>query len=186
MSSKDILKDGRERFDKAIEHLRDQLVRIRTGRASTALVDSVRVDYYGTPTPVSQLASITIPEPRQLMIKPFDASILKELGKAIGQADLGSVPQDDGVVLRLTLPPLSGEQRKKYSAKVKELGEEARVSLRNIRRDLNKHADQEAKAGALTEDENRKLHDDIQKLLKDYETKVDQVIAKKVKEIEEV
>lgn len=185
MSSQEILKDGKDRFVKAIEHLREQLVRIRTGRASSALVDNVRVDYYGTPTPVGQLASITVPEPRQLLIKPFDASILKELSKAIAQADLGSSPQDDGKVLRLNLPPLSGEQRKKYSAKVKELGEEARVALRNTRRDLNKHADQEAKGGALTEDENRKLHDEIQKLLKDYEAKVEEVIAKKVEEIEE-
>ena len=186
MSSQEILKDGKGRFEKAIEHLREQLVRIRTGRASAALVDGIRVDYYGTPTPVGQLASITIPEPRQLMIKPFDASILKELSKAVAQADLGSSPQDDGKVLRLSLPPLSGEQRKKYAGKVKELGEEARVALRNTRRDLNKHADQEAKGGALTEDENRKLHDDIQKLLKDYEGKVDDLIAKKVTEIEEV
>jgi len=185
MSSEVILADGKQRFDKAIDHLREQLVRIRTGRATAALVDNVRVDYYGTPTPVNQLASVTVPEPRQLMIKPFDPSVMKELSKAIAQADLGSAPQDDGKVLRLNLPPLSGEQRKKYSAKVKELGEETRVALRNTRRDLNKHADQEAKQGELTEDDNHKLHEDIQKLLKDYEVKVDEIVDKKVVEIEQ-
>ncbi|MFT5291233.1 MAG: ribosome recycling factor [Planctomycetota bacterium] len=186
MSSEEILMDGEDRFDKGLEHLREQLQRIRTGRASAALVDNIRVDYYGTATPVSQLASISIPEPRTIVIKPFDASILKELVKAVGQADLGSSPQDDGKVVRLTLPPLSGEQRKKFGAKVRDIGEEARVAMRNTRRDLNKHADVEAKGGGLTEDENRKLHDDVQKLLKVYEGKVDTAIAKKVKEVEEI
>ena len=186
MSISEVKSEGTDRFEKTLEHLKDQLKRIRTGRATTALVDNIRVDYYGTPTPISQLAAVSIPEPRQIMIKPFDASVMKEVAKAIMQSDLGSAPQNDGKLLRLNLPPLSGEQRQKYSAKVKEMCEEARVALRNTRRDLNKHADQEAKGGALTEDENRKLHDDIQKLLKDYEGKVDGLIAKKVTEIEEV
>jgi ribosome recycling factor len=135
---------------------------------------------------VSQLASVSIPEPRQILIKPFDPSILKELTRSILQADLGSAPQDDGKVLRLVLPPLSGEQRKKYSAKVKEMCEESRIALRNTRRDLNKHSDAMAKAGEVTEDENHKLHDDIQNLLKDYEAKVDSTMKAKVTEIEEV
>jgi len=181
-----VLKDGEERFEKTLEHLEEQLRRIRTGRASTALVDNVRVDYYGTMTPIPQLASVSIPEPRQILIKPFDASILKEITRAIVQTDLGSAPQDDGKVLRLVLPPLSGEQRKKYSHKVKEMCEEARIALRNTRRDLNKHSDGMQKSGELTEDENKKLHDEIQKLLKTYEGRVDTTLAAKVKEIEEV
>ena len=186
MSYEAILNDGKARFTKAVEHLKDQLKAIRTGRATTALVDNVRVDYYGTPTPISQLAAISIPEPRQIVIKPYDASILKEMTKAILQTDLGTAPQDDGKLLRLVLPPLSGEQRQKYVAKVKDMCEEARISLRNTRRDLNKHSDGMQKSGEVTEDENRKLHTEIQDLLKQYEAKVDEVLGKKVAEIEEV
>lgn len=186
MSYEAILNDGKARFTKTVEHLKDQLKAIRTGRATTALVDNVRVDYYGTPTPISQLAAISIPEPRQIVIKPYDASILKEMTKAILQTDLGTAPQDDGKLLRLVLPPLSGEQRQKYVGKVKDMCEEARISLRNTRRDLNKHSDGMQKSGEVTEDENRKLHTEIQDLLKQYEAKVDDVLAKKVAEIEEV
>jgi ribosome recycling factor len=186
MTYKAVLDDGKERYEKALEHLKEQLRAIRTGRASTALVDNVRVDYYGTQTPISQLASVSIPEPRQIIIKPFDASVLKEMAKAILQTDLGTTPQNDGRILRLTLPPLSGEQRQKYVAKVKDICEETRVALRNTRRDLNKHADGMRKDGSLTEDENRRLHDEIQELLKAYERKVDEVTDRKVAEIQEV
>ena len=180
-----VIKEGKERFEKTLGHLKDQLKAIRTGRASAALVDNIRVDYYGTPTPISQLAAISIPEPRQIVIKPYDASILKELTKAILQGDLGSAPQDDGKLLRLVLPPLSGEQRQKYAGRVKDLCEEARISLRNTRRELNKHSDAMQKGGEVTEDENRKLHTEIQDMLKTYEGKVDEVQSKKVAEIEE-
>ena len=186
MSYQAVLADGKERFEKTLTHLKEQLRRIRTGRATTALVENIRVDYYGTPTPVSQLGSISIPEPRQILIKPFDASVLKDLGRAMAQADLGSAPQDDGKVLRLELPPLSGEQRKKYAAKVKEMCEESRVALRNTRRELNKSSDALQKSGEVTEDENKKLHDEIQSMLKSYEGKVDETMKAKVKEIEEV
>ena len=186
MNPKTVLDDGRGRFEKALTHLRDQLKRIRTGRASAALVEGMRVDYYGTQTPISQMAQISIPEPRQILIKPFDASVLKEVSRAIAQTDLGSSPQDDGKVIRLTLPPLSGDQRKKYSAKVKEMCEEVRVAMRNVRRDLNKHSDGLYKDGKLTEDENRKAHDEIQNLMKVYEGKVDEALKLKVAEIEEV
>ena len=186
MSYKAVLEDGRGRFDKTLGHLKDQLRRIRTGRATTALVDNIRVDYYGTQTPISQLAAVSIPEPRQILIKPFDPSVLKELSRAVIQTDLGSAPQDDGKVLRLVLPPLSGEQRKKYSAKVKEMCEESRIALRNTRRDLNKHSDAMMKDGELTEDDNKKLHEEIQSLLKEFEGKVDETMKLKVTEIEEV
>ncbi len=186
MTYKALLNDGRQRFEKALVHLKDQLKRIRTGRATTALVDNIRVDYYGTSTPINQLASVSIPEPRQILIKPFDPSVLKEVSRAILQTDLGSAPQDDGKVLRLTLPPLSGDQRKKYSAKVKEMCEETRIALRNTRRDLNKQSDAMSKEGKLTEDENENLHEEIQDLLKEYEGKVDEALKLKVAEIEEV
>jgi ribosome recycling factor len=181
-----VLDEGRGRFDKALGHLRDQLKKIRTGRASSALVEGIRVDYYGTMTPVSQMAQISIPEPRQILIKPFDASALKELMKAVSQSDLGAAPQNDGKVLRITLPPLSGEQRTKFSGKVKEMCEETRVALRNTRRELNKQGDALYKDGGLTEDEHKKLQTQIQDLLKEYEKKVDETQKAKVTEIEQV
>ena len=180
------IKDSRDRLEKALHHLQDLLRTIRTSRASPALVEGIRVDYYGVPTPLSQMASISIPEPRQILIKPFDPSVLGEVSKAIQKSDLGVQPQSDGKVVRLTMPPLSGEQRKKYAGRVKELCEETRISMRNVRRDMNKHADQMLKSGELTEDESKKLHDEIQKLLKEYEDKVTQVQDKKTAEIMEV
>ena len=181
-----IIKDARGRMDKAIDHAKEMLKGIRTSRASSALVDNIRVDYYGTPTPLSQMSSISIPEPRQIVIKPFDPSVLTDVTKAILKSDLGITPENDGKVVRLTLPPLSGDQRKKYAAKVKEICEEGRVSLRNVRRDLNKHADALMKSGEVTEDDNRKLHDEIQKLLKEYEDKMGEVQERKTKDIMEV
>jgi ribosome recycling factor len=186
MTYQAIMKEAREKMDKAVHHVADQLKTIRTSRASPALVDHIRVDYYGTPTPLSQMAQVSVPEPRQIMIKPFDASVLGEVAKAIQKSDLGIQPQNDGKVLRLTMPPLSGDQRKKYAARVKELCEEARIALRNVRRDLNKHADQLHKDGKVTEDENKKLHDEIQKLLKEFEDKVGQHQERKTAEVMEV
>ncbi len=185
MSENQVITETRERFDKALQHLQDQLKAIRTGRASSALVDNIRVDYYGAATPISQLAAVSIPEPRQIAIKPFDPSIIKEIVKALSKADFGAQPQDDGKLVRLSLPPLSGEQRDKYAAKVKDMCEETRIAMRNGRRDMNKSADAQIKAGGLTEDEGRKLHDQIQDLLKEFEAKVDQVLKKKVEEIRE-
>jgi ribosome recycling factor len=186
LNTKAVLDDGRGRFDKALTHLKDQLKKIRTGRASAALVEGMRVDYYGTPTPIGQMAQISIPEPRQILIKPFDASALKELMKVVSQGDLGAAPQNDGKVLRITLPPLSGEQRAKYAAKVKEMCEETRVSMRNTRREINKHVDGLYKDGGLTEDEHKKLQTQVQDLLKEFEKKVDDTQKAKVTEIEQV
>ena len=186
MSAQEIVKDTKDKMEKAVHHLSEHLKQIRTSRASSALVDNIKVDYYGVPTPLSQMASISIPEPRQIVIKPFDGSILNDIGKAIQKSDLGIQPQNDGKLLRLTMPPLSGEQRKKYAAKVKEMCEETRIALRNVRRDENKNADAALKGGSLTEDQSKKLHDDIQKLLKEYEDKVTQLMDKKTTEIMEV
>ena len=183
MSYDDVLKDAKARMDKAIVHTKDMLKNIRTSRASSALVEHVRVDYYGTPTPLSQLAQITVPEARTLVIKPFDANVIKEIEKAITKSDLGIAPESDGKVVRLTMPPLSGDQRKKYAAKAKDLGEEGRVSLRNIRRDANKEADALKKSSDITEDDHRDLQEEVQKLLKEYEVKVTEVLDKKTKEI---
>jgi len=173
-------------MEKSLHHLQEILKGVRTGRASPALVDNIRVDYYGTPTPLNQMAAISTPEARQIMIKPFDMSALGEISKAILKSDLGITPQSDGKVLRLQLPALSGEQRQKYAAKVKEMCEEARVAMRNARRDANKHADAEHKGGSLTEDEHKRLLEHIQETLKEYEKKLDAVQAAKTKEITEV
>ena len=186
MTYQAIVKDTRDKLDKALHHLQDLLRGIRTSRASSALVEHIRVDYYGTPTPIAQMASISIPEPRQIVIKPFDASVLGDVAKAILKSDLGITPQNDGKILRLQMPPLSGEQRQKYAAKVKELCEDARVAMRNVRREMNKKADSESKSGKLTEDESRKLHERIQEVLKEYEKKLDGVQEKKTSEIMEV
>lgn len=186
MAYDDILKDTTEKMDKALKHLHDLLRGVRTGRASTALVENLKVEYYGTLTPVNQLASISVPEPRTIAIKPFDAGCINDLMKAVQKSDLGITPQSDGKVVRLSVPPLSGEQRTKLAAKVKELCEEGRVAMRNGRREMNKHVDQLSKSGEVTEDENKKLHDRIQEILKEYEKKVDQTHEKKTAEIMEV
>lgn len=181
-----LLAEARETMEKALQHLKSVLRSVRTARASPALVDNIKVEYYGTLTPISQLASISIPEPRQIVIKPFDASVLKEVEKGLMKSDLGITPQNDGKVVRLTMPPLSGEQRKKYAAKVKEMAEEGRIAMRNGRREFNKKADQLMRSSELTEDQNRKLHEAIQELLKEYEKHVDDVLDKKVAEITEI
>ncbi|MEM6673716.1 MAG: ribosome recycling factor [Planctomycetota bacterium] len=183
MSYESVLKDAEQRMDKALGHTRDMLKNIRTSRASSGLVEHIRADYYGTPTPLSQIAQISVPEARTLVIKPFDASAIKEIEKALQKSDLGISPESDGKVVRLTMPPLSGDQRKKYAAKAKDLGEEGRVSLRNIRRDANKEADGLKKGGDITEDDLKDLQEEIQKLLKGYEAKVADVQEKKMKEI---
>lgn len=181
-----ILSETTTAFERALHHVQDLLRSVRTGRASTALVENIRAEYYGTSTPLNQLAALSIPEPRQIVIKPFDVSVLGEITKAILKSDLGITPANDGKVVRLTMPALSGEQRLKYAAKVKEMCEEARVSMRNGRRDFIKAADVEMKNGHLTEDEHRKTAERIQDVLKDFEKRLDLVQAAKTKEITEV
>ena len=186
MSYQAVKQDAESRFEKSLQHMQELMRGIRTGRATTALVENVRMDYYGTATPIQQLASISIPEPRQIILKPFDPSVLKDMAKALLKTDLGCAPQEDGKLLRLSLPPLSGEQRSKYAAKVKEMAEETRIAMRNTRRDLNKTSDGMGKSGEITLDENHKLHGEVQELLKIYEKKIDDLLEKKVNEIEEV
>jgi ribosome recycling factor len=180
-----ILTDLKQKTDKTLKHLKDQLGGIRTGRASPTLVDTIRVEYYGTATPLNQVAHISVPEPRQLLIKPFDNSpqVMKDIERAIQKSDLGLNPQSDGKVLRLQLPPLSGEQRQKLVAKVKDLVEQNRVALRNERRDANKLADQLKKDGKMTEDQCKKAHEVIDRELKAVEQKLEEALRAKSKEI---
>lgn len=179
-----LLTEFKDKSHKTVQHLIDQLRTIRTGRASPALVDTIRVEYYGTLTPLNQIAHISVPEPRQLMVKPFDVGALKEIERAILKSDLGLTPAADGKVVRMTMPPLSEEQRKKLAAKVKDIAEQARVSLRNERRDINKRVDATKNQG-LTEDQVKKLHEKVQDELKAAEHQVDDVLKKKTAEIME-
>ena len=178
-----ILSDFKEHVDKALKHLVEHLQGIRTGHASPALIDSIKVEAYGSVAPLNQLAHISVPEPRQLMVKPFDPSILKDVEKAFLKSDLGLMPNSDGKVLRLTLPHLSEEQRGKLAAKVREIAESSRVAIRNARRDANKHADQAKKDSELTEDQNHDLHDQVQDDLKAAEGRINLILEKKTKEI---
>ena len=185
MTADEILLDTEERMEKAVNVFRDELRGLRTGRATPALVDSLRVEYYGSPTPLKQLATISTPDPQQIVIKPYDHSVLKDIEKAIRSSDLGMAPNNDGKMIRLSVPPMSGEQRQKMVARIKKSAEECKVSLRNIRRDANKHFDQGEKAKEMTEDERDKGKEQVQTLLKQYEDKVTEMADKKSKEITE-
>lgn len=185
MDREEILLDAEERMDKAVDFLNHELVGIRTGRASPGLVESVRVEYYGSPTPLKQIANISAPEPQLLVIRAFDASSLKDIEKAIQASSLGLTPNNDGKVIRLNIPSLSGEQRKKLVGRVKELAEETRVAIRNVRRDANKNADNEEKAKTVTEDERDQIKEEVQELTKTYEKKVNDLAEKKSAEIME-
>jgi len=169
MSSEVILKDSEERMEKAIEILKKNLGGIRTGRANPGLVDSLRVDVYGSPTPIKQVAAVGAPEPTQIVIRPYDTGIIKEIEKAIVGSDLGFNPQSDGRVVRINIPALSTDVRKKMVSRIKDLAEEAKVSIRNIRRDGNKAADQAQKDKEVSEDQRDDIKDSVQKLTKKFE-----------------
>ena len=169
MPADDILLDTEERMEKAISVLKNALGGIRTGRANPGLVDSLRVEVYGSPTPMKQVASVGAPEPQQIVIRPYDASTIKDIEKAIIASGLGLAPQSDGRVIRLNIPPLTTETRRKLVARIKELTEEAKVAIRNVRRDGNKAADQEEKDKLLSEDDCKSIKDQIQELTKQYE-----------------
>ena len=185
MTSEEILFDAEERMEKAVSVFRDELRGLRTGRATPALVDMIRVEYYGSPTPLKQMAQISTPDPQQILIKPYDQSCLKDVEKAIRASDLGMSPNSDGKMIRLIVPPMSGEQRQKMVARIKKSAEEAKVACRNIRRDANKHFDQAEKEKELTEDERDKGKEQVQTLLKTYEEKVAELADKKSKDVME-
>ena len=185
MTSEEILFDAEERMEKAANVLRDELRGLRTGRATPALVDSLRVEYYGSPTPLKKLAQISTPDPQQIVIRPFDQSVHKDIEKAVRSSDLGMSPSNDGKMIRLQVPPMSGEQRKKMAQRIKKSAEDAKVACRNIRRDGNKHFDQAEKSKEMTEDERDKGKDEVQVLLKKYEDKIAEMMEKKEAEIME-
>ncbi len=183
MGSDEILLDAEERMEKAINKLKNDLTGIRTGRANPGLVDSLRVDAYGSPTPIKQIASVSAPEPQQLVIRPFDPSTFKDIERGIINSDLGLAPNSDGKVIRLNIPPLSGDVRKKMVARTKDLSEESKIAIRNVRRDANKHADQAEKDGELSEDDCKGLKDEIQELTKKYENSANSLAEAKEAEV---
>lgn len=185
MSADEILFDVEERMEKAVDKLKHDLAGIRTGRANPGLVDSLRVEAYGSPTPLKQLASVGAPEPTQIVIRPFDPGTLKDIEKAILASGLGLTPMNDGKLIRLNVPPLSTETRRKLVGRIKELTEEAKVAIRNVRRDGNKHADQGEKDKTLSEDDCESVKGEIQELTKKFENRSSELAKAKEAEVME-
>jgi ribosome recycling factor len=175
-----------ERMAGAIEALKKEFASIRTGRASLALLDAIVVNYYGTSTPLQQLASLSIPESRQIAIQPWDPKIIPDIEKAIMKSDLGITPVNDGRMIRIHIPPLTEERRKQLVKVVKKKAEEAKIAIRNVRRDTNEELKKLEKAKHLSEDDVKRSQDEIQKITDSYITKVDEILAHKEKEIMEV
>src|SRR5262245_52008165 len=185
MTSDEILFDCEERMEKAVGVFKDELRGLRTGRATPALVDSLRIEYYGSPTPLKTLAQISTPDPQSIVIRPFDPGSLKDIEKAIRSSDLGMAPNNDGKMIRLQVPPMSGEQRQKMVQRIKKSSEDCKVSCRNIRRDANKAFDTSEKNKEMTEDERDQGKEQVQELLKTFEDKINDMAEKKTKEIME-
>ena len=181
-----VLDENRQRMEKTLQSLDKEFNRLRTGRASAALLDGIRVDYYGTPTPLEQLASISIPDSRTISIQPWDRGAFKDVEKAILKSELGLNPVNDGKTLRIIIPPLTEERRKELVKVAKKFTEETKVSIRNIRRDANDTLKKQEKAKEITEDDLHKTQDDVQKLTDEYIVKADAVFAVKEKEIMEI
>jgi ribosome recycling factor len=185
-SIKDVENHVKTRMDKAIGDLQHEAATIRTGRATLSLLDHIRVDYYGTPSPLNQVATLHVPEPNLITVKPFDASQIGAIEKAIRVSDLGLNPANDGKMIRLPIPPLTEERRKEFVKRLHGVAEHHRVSVRNIRRDGNEAVKALLKDKKITEDEDKRAHDEIQKLTNAYMDKIDQAARSKEKEILEI
>jgi ribosome recycling factor len=185
MSAEEAVFDAQERMEKAIQVLKNSLGGIRTGRANPGLVDSLRVEAYGAPTPLKQLATVGAPEPTQIVIRPYDPGTIKDIEKAIIASDLGFNPQNDGRLIRINIPPLSNEQRKKMVTRIKELTEEAKVSIRNIRRDANKAIDQAEKNKEISEDDRDSMKEEVQDATKKYEAQATEVAKQREADVME-
>ena len=179
----DLLKDVESKMTAAIDSLTRELSSVRTGRASAALLDTVRVDYYGTPTPVNQMASVSVPDARTLLIQPWEATQLQAIEKAIIKSDLGLNPANDGKLIRLSMPTPTEERRKQLARTVHKIAEESRVAIRNVRREANDRLKAMAKDKKVSEDEERRGHDQIQKTTDRFVAKVDELLKKKEQEI---
>ncbi|MBI3827201.1 MAG: ribosome recycling factor [Candidatus Rokubacteria bacterium] len=178
-----VLKEMETRMNAAIETLSRELASVRTGRASASLLDGVRVDYYGTPTPLNQVGSVSVPDARTLVIQPWEAGQLKVVEKALVASDIGITPMNDGKVIRLTMPTLTEERRKQLAKTVGKIAEEGRVAVRNVRRDANDKLKAMAKDKKISEDDERRGHTEIQKTTDRFIAKVDDLLKKKEQEI---
>jgi ribosome recycling factor len=183
MSEKDVIKEARPRMEAVIEDVRRKLATVRTGRAAVSLLDNVMVEYYGTPTPLNQMASVHVPEPQMLTVQPWDQTQLGAIEKAIRAADLGLNPSNDGKLVRIPIPPLTEERRKQLAKQVHEIAEEHRTAIRNIRRDSNDRLKKLLKDKAISEDSERDGLDEIQKMTNTYIGKIDELMKTKETEI---
>lgn len=181
-----IKKNLEERSKKTISVLKEDLNTVRAGRANAALLDKVMVDYYGSPTPLKNLANISTPDPRTLLIAPFDPKSISNIEKGINLANLGINPTNDGKCVRLVIPPVTEDRRKELTKTVKKMGEDSKVAIRNLRRDANDHLKKMEKNHEITEDESKKAQDDVQKMTDKVIKEIDEIIANKDKEIMEV
>ena len=184
--SGDVVAEMKARIDKTLEDLRRELTKVRTGRASISILDGIRVDYYGTPTPLSGVASVNAPEPRLITIKPWEKSVLKEIEKALREANLGINPMNDGEMIRLPFPPLTEERRKDIAKQVKTKGEDHKVAIRNVRRDTNEALKVQLKDKKITEDDHKRITEVVQKQTDAGIVQVDDIVKKKEKEVMEV
>jgi ribosome recycling factor len=182
---KEIEGSAKQRMEKALSDLQHAMATVRTGRASVNLFDNVRVDYYGTPTPINQVANLHVPEPGMITVQPWDTSQIAPIEKAIRIADLGVNPSNDGKVIRIPIPPLNEERRRELAKKLHGIAEDHRVAIRNIRRDANEHIKKLAKEKKIAEDEDRRGHEETQKLTDAYMLKLEQAAKAKEKEIME-
>lgn len=183
MSEKDVIKEVRPRMESAVEDAKRKLGTVRTGRAVVSLLDNVMVEYYGTMTPLNQMASVHVPEPQMLTVQPWDQTQLGAIEKAIRAADLGLNPSNDGKLIRIPIPPLTEERRKQLAKQVHEIAEEHRTAIRNIRRDANDRLKKMLKDKAISEDNERDGLDEIQKMTNNYITKIDELMKTKENEI---
>jgi ribosome recycling factor len=182
----DFINDATQRMDKSVEATQEHFNSVRTGRAAPALLDRITVDYYGTPTPLKNLATINAPEPRLLTIQPFDPSSVKQIEKTIQESDLGLTPSNDGKVIRLPIPQLTEERRKELVKVVRHMAEEGRVAVRNVRRDAIKHLEELVRNGDVGDDEERAAEGRVQKLTDGHTSKIDELLKRKEAEIMEV
>lgn len=177
------IKDIEERMQKSVDNLKEEYVTIRAGRANPHILDRLRVDYYGTPTPIQQVANVSVPEARMIQIQPWEASLIKDIEKAILVSDLGLTPNNDGKTIRLVFPELTEDRRKELAKDIKKKGDNAKVAIRNIRRDANDAIKKENKAGDISDDEAKNSEDEIQKITDKYIAMIDSAIDDKTKEI---
>jgi ribosome recycling factor len=182
----ELLGDAKRRMDKSVEAAHHEFNTVRTGRASAALLDRISVDYYGQKTPVKQLATINVPEPRMLTVQPFDPSSLKQIERSIQESDLGLTPSNDGKLIRLPIPQLTEERRKELVKVVRHLAEEGRIAVRNVRRDCMHHLKELVRDGDVGDDEERRAEDRLQKLTDEHVHRIDDLLKKKEEEILEV